>query len=141
MDWANLWPWIAAAVVLLLATNSGGGLGGVLKQLLSFLGLDKLAGGGGTLPAATLKALEDGAAKVLEQAEGLGKSRAALDDVVDELGKSAAHQHDMATVPGRVACYDCLAGWLAANGSAELASELDGKVLPRLVKREVASSQ
>ena len=108
-------------------------MGGVLKQLLSFLGLDKLAGGGGTIPPGTLKALEDGAAKVADEAGGLLKSRAALDGVIDDLGKSAAHQHDMATVPGRVACYDCLASWLSANGAADLATELDGKVLPRLV--------
>ena len=131
-----MWPWIGAAVVLLLATKGGGGLGEILKQLLSFLGLDKLGGNGGTIPPATLKALEEGATKVADEAGGLSKSRTVLDGVIDELGKSAAHQHDMATVPGRVACYDCLAAWLAANGSADLASELDGKVLPRLVKRE-----
>ncbi|MFO0898967.1 MAG: hypothetical protein U0836_16205 [Pirellulales bacterium] len=120
--------------------EGGRRLGDILKQVLSFLGLDKLGGGGGPIPPATLQALEAGAAKVAGEAEGLTKTRAALDGVVEDLGKSAAPQHDMATVPGRGACYDCLAGWLAANGSADLASELDGKVLPRLVKREATST-
>lgn len=131
-----MWPWIAGAALLLLGTQGNGGLGGLLKQVLGFLGLDKLGGAGGAIPPATLQALEAGAAKVADEAGGLLKSRAALDGVIDDLGKSAAHQHDMATVPGRVACYDCLASWLSANGAADLATELDGKVLPRLVKRE-----
>lgn len=133
MDWANAWPWIMAGLGGLLLLKGNGSLGDLL---FSFLGLDKLGGGGGTIPPATLKALEDATAKVGDEAGGLLKSRTALDGVIDDLGKSAAHQHDMATVPGRVACYDCLASWLAANGAGELATELDGKVLPKLVKRE-----
>jgi len=136
VDWANAWPWVLAGVGGLLLLKGNGGLGDVLKQLLGFLGLGNLGSGGGEIPPATLEALNAGAAKVSNEAEGLLKSRSALDGVIGELGKSAAHQHDMATVAGRFACLDCLSGWLAANGSAEIAAEIEAKVSPKLFKRE-----
>jgi hypothetical protein len=121
----------------LLLLKGNGSLGDLLRQLLGFLGLNRL-GGGGEIPPATLKALEDATAKVGDEAGGLEKSRTALDGVIGELGKSAAHQHDMATVAGRFACLDCLSGWLAVNGSSDLAADMEAKVSPKLFKREAA---
>ncbi len=140
MSWENSWPWVVAIGGGLLLLKGNGGLGDVLKQVLGFLGLGNLGGGGGVIPPETLKALDDSVAKVSGEAAELGKSRTALDGVVGELGKSAAHQHDMATVAGRFACLDCLSGWLAANGSADLATDMEAKVSPKLFKREAPAA-
>ena len=125
MDWANALPWALCGVAVFFAAGGQKYLKGLLPS-------------SGALPAAVVQAIEQQALKLGEEVASVQQSRAALAAVVDDLSKSAAHEHDMATVAGRFACYDCLCGWLAANGAADLAAKLDADVPPKLFQRAVA---
>jgi hypothetical protein len=54
-------------------------------------------------------------------------------------GAKTHAEHDMTTVAGRFACYDCLATWLAEHGQADVVATLDRDVAPRLFDRAAGS--